>query len=130
MRKIFASLALVLLLAGCTSVASKTVPTVKAQQTVDLAQSAYKANLRAELLYLNQKPCGLAGSPKAPFCASYAVGVKWKELDEKLKRAITNAQGVLNTVGSDPKVVDAAIAAIQLVLEELDAFTASTGVRT
>lgn len=129
MRKLIAAFAIALTLGACSSLQSATVPTVKAQQAVDFAQSAYKADLRAELIYLNQPACGLAKSPPAPLCASYAVGVKWKAIDEKLKKAIADAQTKISTLGTDPKVIDAAVAGIQLVLTELEDFTASTGVK-
>jgi hypothetical protein len=128
MQKYLALLCL-LVLGACSTFQASTVSTVKAQQAVDFAQAAYKAGLRAELLYLNQKPCGLTGSSPPPFCASYAVGVKWKALDEKLKKAIVDLQDKINTLGTDPKVLDAAVAAVQFALAELESFSASNGVK-
>lgn len=128
MRKILAVLAL-LALGACSTFQTATVPTVKAQQVVDLAQSVYKADLRAENIYLAQPPCGLAKSPQPPLCASYAVGLQWKAIDEKLKMAIADTQAKINTLGTDPKVLDAAVAALQLVLTELDNFTTVHGVK-
>jgi hypothetical protein len=122
MRKLFAIFAL-LALGACSTFASTTVSTVKVQQGIDFAVAAYKADLRAEIMYLRQPPCGLANSPKPPLCASYAVGIKWKALDAKLKGAITDAQTKLDAVGTDPKVIDAAMAAIQLVLIEIENFS-------
>ena len=126
MRKtytLFALLAPLVLVGACSTFQNTTVPTVKAQQAVDLAVSAYKVDLDAENIYLKQPPCGLAGSPPAPLCASYAVGVQWKAADEKVKKAITDTQTAINTVGTNPKVLDAAVAAMQLVLSELNNFT-------
>lgn len=124
MRRILVVLCL-LALGACSTFQTATVPTVKAQQLVDFATSTYKTSLRAENIYLRQAPCGLANSPKPPLCASYAVGVKWKAIDEKLKAAITDTQAKIDKLGTDPKVIDAAVAGIQLVLSELDNFTNS-----
>lgn len=128
MKKLLAVLCL-LALGACSSLQTATVPTVKAQQLIDVAQAAYEADLRAENIYLAQPPCGLAKSPPAPLCGSYSIGVKWKAIDVKLKAAITDAQAKVTTLGTDPKIIDAAVAAIQLVLTELANFTSSNGVR-
>jgi hypothetical protein len=124
MRKYIALIAL-LVLGACSTLGTTTVSTVKAQQLVDVAVAAYKADLRAETLYLRQPPCGLATSPPPPLCASYAVGVKWKALDEKLKAAILKTQSTIDVLGSNPTAVAAAVSALQLALDELAAFTNS-----
>lgn len=124
MKRYLAVLAL-LALGACSTLQTTTVSTVKAQQTIDLAVAAYKADLRAEIIYLRLPPCGITGSPPKPLCASYAVAAKWKALDTKLHNAITTAQVRLDAVGTDPKVIDAAVAAIEVVLAEIETFTAS-----
>jgi hypothetical protein len=122
MRKYLVLVAL-LVLGACSTLQTTTVSTVKAQQLVDVAVAVYKADLRAETLYLRQPACGLPASPPPPLCASYAVGVKWKALDEKLKSAIQKTQTTIDTLGSNPTAVSAAVAALQLALDELAAFT-------
>lgn len=116
-------------LSACASLSTTTVPTVKAQQVVDLAISVEKASLRAENIYLAQRPCGLAGSPPPPLCASYAVGVKWKSLDGAVKARRIAVQSAVNTLGTDPKVLDAAVAALQLATNELQNFMAANGAK-
>lgn len=123
MRKLLAVLAL-LALGACATFSTATVPTVKAQQAIDLAVAAYKADLRAENIYLRQPACGRPTSPPPPLCASYAVGAKWKALDEKLKAAIMKAQTAIDVLGTNPTVVAAAVTGMQLALDELAAFTA------
>ncbi len=131
MKRLIAALALgaAIALGGCAQGVNTTVSTVKAQQTVDLLQSAHKAALRVELIYISQPPCGLSGSPPAPLCASYAVGVKMKALDDKATAALAHAQRAIDTAGSNPTVVNAAIAAAQLAVSELQTFTSSYEVR-
>lgn len=124
MKRSIAVAAIALCLSACNpaSVATTTVPTVKAQQAVDLAVAAYKVDLDAENIYLRLAPCGLAASPPPPLCASYAVGVKWKAIDVKVRAAIADTQAKINTLGTDPTVINAAVAAMQLAVAELDNF--------
>lgn len=112
---------LALLALGACSSLSTTVSTVKAQQAVDLAVAAYKVDLDAENIYLAQAPCGPKNLP--PLCASYAVGVLWKAADQKVKAAIIDTQVKIDALGSDPKVIDAAVADMQLALAQLNTFT-------
>lgn len=127
--KRFIAILCLLALGACSTFQTATVPTVKAQQAVDFATAAYKADLRAEVIYLSQPACGLPRSPPAPLCASYAVGTQWKAIDTRLKAAIILAQAKIDTLGADPKAIDAALGAIQLVLVELETFTSSNGVK-
>ena len=116
-------------LSACANLSTTTVPTVKAQQVVDLAISVEKASLRAENIYLAQKPCGLAGSSPPPLCASYAAGVKWKSLDDAVKTRRVKVQEAINTLGTDPKVLDLAVEALQLATNELQTYVATNGAK-
>lgn len=116
-------------LGGCSAFqnASAPVSTVKAQQTLDLLQAAHKPYVRFQLTYLTQPPCGLAGSPRPPFCASYAAGKAMKAADDKLTVALTTAQDAIDHLGDNPAAINAALAAAQLALAELKTITAQNG---
>ena len=133
MRK-FAVLSCLLLLGACstfnpTQIANTPVPTVKAQQTVDLLQATHKATLRAELIYIMQPACGLPASSLPPLCASYAVGKEMKRLDDIATREIARAQTAIDTLGSNPAAIDAAVAAAQLAVSTLQTYTAKYEVK-
>lgn len=119
------SIALSLTACGKTTeqIVNTPVSTVKAQQTIDFLQSTNKAVLRGELIYLNQRPCTLPGSPPPPLCASYAVGLQMKRLDDKAATALTTAQDAVEKLGDNPAAIDAAIAAAKIAVDEFKNFT-------
>lgn len=110
---------------GCSALQTATGPvsTVKAQQAVDLLQTTHKTVLRAELIYLMQPACGRAGSPAPPLCASYAVGQQMQRLDDTASQALVDAQKAIDTLGSNPAAIDAAVAAARLAVGELQNYT-------
>jgi hypothetical protein len=72
-------------------------------------QNARATALEGELVYLNQPPCGLAGSPMPPLCASYAVGKKMQELNAKARQAYDVAKQAVDRITADPAGAKAAI---------------------
>lgn len=130
MKKLFASIAVVLLLGGCTALGlnDTKVSTVKAQQTVDLLQSTRTTVLTGEVIYLQQAPCGLAASPPPPLCASYAVGKEMRRLNGIAGPALAKAQTAIDNAGANPGAVDAAVAAAKLAVSELQTYALNNGV--
>jgi hypothetical protein len=130
MKRYLAILCL-LALGACSTIQTATapVPTVKAQQALDLLQATHKTVLQAEVIYILQPACGLKGSPPAPACASYAVGLKMKALDATATKAIAEAQKTVSTLGATPAAIDAAIAGAQLAVTEFQNFTNSYGAK-
>lgn len=129
--KRFLAVVAFLALGACSTITSLTSPVsvVKAQQTIDLVVATHKTTLQAEVIYLLQPPCGLKASPAPPLCASYAVGLQWKAIDDKVDRAVADAQAKINALGTDPTVLNAAIAAAQLAMSELSNFSAANGAK-
>lgn len=125
MRKYLALFGL-LALGACAT--TTPVPTVKAQQTLDLLQSTHRAVLRAEVIYIKQPGCGLPASPPPPLCASLAVGKKMQQLDAKASAALAEAQAAIDTAGSNPALVDLAVTAAKLAVTEMQTFATSNGV--
>jgi hypothetical protein len=116
---ILAAIALALCACSPVQLATTPVPTVKAQQTLDLLQATHKAVLRGEVIYINQPGCGLPASPPPPLCASLVVGRKMKQLDDTATKALAEAQATIDTLGSSPAAITAAIAAANLAVTEL-----------
>lgn len=124
MKKLLIVFAVVaLMLGGCASLTSTTVSTATPQKTLDLLQATHRTVLRAELIYIMQPPCGKSASPPAPLCASYAVGKKMSDLDAKATKALADAQAAIDTVGSNPALVDLAVQGAKLAVTELQNFT-------
>lgn len=130
MKKLFASLAVVLLLGGCTALglSTTTVSTTKAQQMVDLSLSVQRTVLRGETIYLKQPPCGLPASPAPPLCASLAVGQKVKALDARLKSSTANVQAAITSAGANPTIDKAIVDALELAMTELKSYASNNGV--
>lgn len=130
MKKLIAGAILILLMGGCSSLATSTVSTVKPQQALDLLQATHKTVLNAEVIYILQPPCGKPASPPAPFCASLAVGKQMQQLDVMATKALADAQTAIDNAGSNPTAVTTAIAAANLAVIELQTFTnANTGAK-
>lgn len=114
---------------GVAQIASTPVSTVKAQQAIDLSQSIHKATVQAEVIYLKQPGCGLPASPPAPLCASYAVGLRMKSLDDTATKAIADAQKTIDAAGPNPAAIDAAVAAANFAVTQFQNFTAAYGAK-
>lgn len=127
MKRYLAVLAFALLLPGCSilTAANTPVSTVDAQKAIIALQLGHAAALTTELVYLNQPPCGLAGSPAAPLCASLKVGKQMKAADVAFTATMATAQGALADLGDNPTVVNAAITAAQAALASFQAITAT-----
>lgn len=116
MKKYIPTALLVFALTGCAAAGSSTVDT--ATEALATVQKVHAEALTAELIYLNQPPCGLAGSLPAPLCASYAVALQIQVANAKADQAVKVAEDALKSAGTNPTTFQLAIAAAQAAVAE------------
>ncbi len=126
-KKLFASLAIALLLGGCGAFKASTtqVPVTKAeaQQALAEVQKGHAITVKLQTVYLRQTPCGTPGARPAPLCASYRVGVQMKAYDDAFSKTISAAQNDIDTLGDNPTVLALAVKSAQLAYTTFKTFT-------
>ena len=127
MRKLLLIIAATVALGGCTAVnvATTEVPITKAeaQKALADAQIVHAGVVRIQIGYLDQKPCGLAGSPAPPLCASLKVSRQMTAYDRAFTETMTAAQNDVTTLGDNPTVLALAIKAMRTALDTYKRYT-------
>jgi len=119
-----------ILLLSLTAACSTTTGTTgysadQARADLVTVQKAHAVALSAELLYLRQAPCGLAGSLPAPLCASYKVGVQMQAANKAADGTIAAAEAAVENIGDNPNALKLAVEGAKAAMASWQALTAA-----
>jgi precorrin isomerase len=126
--KLLLALLVAVTLAACGSsgkILTSQVPITKAeaQKILADAQIVHAAVVRVQIAYLDQKPCGLAGSPAPPLCASLKISRQMTAYDKAFTETMRAAQNDVEVLGDNPSVLSAATKAVRFSLDAYKTFT-------
>lgn len=104
-------LPLTFMLGACDAakIATAQVDTKTPQQSVFVAKTAYGVALRLATTYANLPRCGQPTSPA--ICSDRAVLDQMRKADLAADAAISNAEGAVRTLGSNPALVSVVVMA-------------------
>jgi hypothetical protein len=133
MRRILAAFAALIvagaMLGGCdvANLATTTVDTSKAANTVLATKTAYEAVLVVAVDYNNLPRCGASTSP--PLCSDAGVVAQLRKADVAASAAISAAENAVRTLGTSATVITAAVVTATNAVAALQSIVTTYGIK-